>query len=106
VYSTGMYGALNWTGRLTLELRNGRDWAAGEAEVTLSRDTVDLCVHGRQLAVMDRDRLREWLTQAEPEPYAVDDLVWSVQLGATCLAAGTAFFTVTADSLGNLVAVV
>ena len=98
-----------WTGELVLELRNGRDWSIGGAEVSVRRDTVVLRHDGRCLAVLDRDQLRDWLTTTHPEPLVVDDAIWSVDTGSTFLAvlAGSSpRFRVTAESLANLVTVV
>ncbi len=98
-----------WTGELVLELRNGRDWSVGDAEVSVRRDTVVLRHDGRCLAVLDRDQLRDWLTAAEPQPLAVDEAIWSVDTGSTFIAvmAGSSpRFRVTRESLADLVAVI
>jgi len=96
----------NWTGELVLDLRNARDWSVGDAEISIRRDTVIVRHQGRGLATLDRDWFRNWLTQTEPEPYVVDDVVWTAQLGSTFITAGTAAFRVTPESLANLVAVI
>ncbi len=99
----------DWTGELILELRNGRDWSVGDAEVSVRRDTVIVRHAERCIAVMDRDQFRDWLTTAEPCPLAQDDAIWSIQAGMTFLAVmsgSQAAFRVTPESLGNLVAVI
>jgi hypothetical protein len=95
-----------WTGELLLELRNGRDWSVGDAQLSLRRDTVVLHHAGRGLAVLDRDRFRDWLIDPEPDPLIVDDVVWSVQVGVTFMAAGASSFRVTSESLSILVSVI
>lgn len=97
----------HWTGPLMLDIRNGRDWAAGTVEVSLGRDTVTVRHQGRMLAVLDRDRFRRWLMQVQPhDALAADEVVWSVQAGVTCMSVGPAVYTVTRESLANLVTVV
>jgi hypothetical protein len=95
-----------WMGELELELRNGRDWSVGDAQLSLRPDSVLVRHAGRGLAVLDRDRFRDWLMDSEPEPLIVDDVVWSVQVGVTFLAAGSTSFRVTAESLSTLVSVI
>ena len=103
---TGERQSSIWMGELVLELRNGRDWSVGDAELSLQRDTVLLRHAGRGLAVLDRDRFRTWLLDPEPTPLMVDDVVWSVQVGVTFMLTGSASFRVTSESLSNLVAVI
>jgi hypothetical protein len=95
-----------WTGELTLDLRNPRGWSVRAAELTVRRDTVVVRHEGRNLAVLDRDFFRRWLGEPEPVPYAVDDLVWSVQIGMTFMTSGSTTFRVEPDSLRELVAVI
>lgn len=94
-----------WTGDLVLELRNGRDWAAGTLEVAVWRDTLHVRHLGRTLAVLDRDEFRAWLIRPA-EPHRVDDTEWSVSLGVTCLALRYSRYTVVQESLNNLLVVV
>lgn len=97
----------SWTGPLELDIRNGRDWAAGTVSVAVGRDTVAVRHQGRLLAVLDRDRFRFWLLQVEPrDELAVDETVWSVRSGVTCLCVGPAIYTITRESLANLLTVV
>lgn len=99
----------DWTGELVLELRNGRDWSVGDAEVSVHRDTVIVRHVQRCIAVMDRDQFRAWLSTTDPGPLAHDDAIWSVQAGMTFLAVmsgSQAAFRVTPESLRNLVAVI
>jgi hypothetical protein len=103
---TGYRDGLMWTGELVLDLRNGQDWSAADAELSLRRDTVLLRHEGRNLAVLDRDLFRDWLIQTEPEPLMVDDVVWSVQVGITFMAAGKVAFRVSPESLSTLVSVI
>lgn len=95
-----------WIGELVLDLRNGRNWAAGTADLSIRRDTIVVRLMGRELAVMDRDRLREWLTTPEPDPLAVDDAIWMAELGMTYLSAGQGLFRITTESLALLITVI
>lgn len=95
-----------WTGRLTLELRNGRNWAVGDLELDVRLDTIRMSREGRELTVVDRDYLRSWLSMAEPDPYQVEDTVWSAELDRTYVTSGTAAFWVTPESLSLLVQVI
>ncbi len=74
----------SWTGPIEFEMHNGRGWGIGTAELAVQRDLVLLRFADRVLAVMDRDRFREWLIHPR-EPMAVDDVVWSVEAGVTCV---------------------
>jgi hypothetical protein len=83
------------TGDLVMDLRNGRDWSVGDAEISVRRDTVQLRHAGRGLAILDRDLFRSQLIQFDPEPLAVDDVVWSVHIGIiTFMACGNSTFRV------------
>ena len=73
-----------WTGPIEFELHNGRGWGIGTAELAVRRDLVVLRFVDRVLAVMDRDRFREWLIHPR-EPMEVDDVVWSTEAGVTCV---------------------
>jgi hypothetical protein len=95
-----------WTGEMTLELRNARNWSVQEAELSVRRDTVTLHHAGRDLANLDRQQFRAWLLQADPDPLHVDDVVWSTQFGTTFLSAGAGSFRVTPESLASLVMVI
>lgn len=95
-----------WTGELLLDLRNGRDWSVGDAELSLRRDTVVLRHQGRGLAVLDREVFADWLAQPEPEPLAVDDVVWQVQVGVTFMTVADSWYRVGPESLATLVAVI
>jgi len=95
-----------WTGRLTLELRNGRNWAAGDLELDVRLDTIRMWRQGRELTVVDRDCLRSWLGEAEPDPYQVEDTSWSVELDRTYITSGDAAFWVTPESLSLLIQVI
>ena len=99
-------GAGHWTGELLLDLRNGRDWSTGDAELSVRRDTVVLRHQGRGLAVLDRELFADWLSLAEPEPLAVDDVVWQVQVGITFMTVGHSWYRVGAESLSTLVGVI
>ena len=97
----------SWTGQLGLAVRNGRDWAVGTVDLAVGRDTVAVRQQGRMLAVVDRDRFRHWLLEVEPaDVLHADDTAWSVQAGVTCLNVGAAVYTVTPESLANLLTVV
>jgi hypothetical protein len=97
----------NWTGRLGLDVRNGRDWAAGALDLAVGRDTVTVRHQGRMLAVLDRDRFRDWLRRGgSTGVLQVDDTAWSVRSGVTCLSVGVATYTVTPESMANLMTVV
>jgi hypothetical protein len=95
-----------WTGRLTLELRNCRNWAAGDLELDVRLDTIRMSHQGRELTVLDRDTLRSWLTTSEPGPYQVEDTIWSAELDRTYVTSGTAAFWVIPESLDLLVQVI
>jgi hypothetical protein len=95
-----------WTGRLTLELRDGRDWAPGDLELDVRLDTVRMWRDGRELTVVDRDYLRSWLTTSEPDPYQVEDTIWSAELDRTYVTSGETAFWVTPESLSLLVQVI
>ena len=95
-----------WTGELLLDLRNGRDWSIGEAELSIRRDTVVLRHQSRGLAIMDRELFADWLSHDDPSPLAVDDVVWRVQVGVTFMTVGHSWFRVVAESLSTLVAVI
>jgi hypothetical protein len=95
-----------WTGRLTLELRNGRDGAAGDLELDVRLDTIRMWHVDQELTVVDRDYLRSWLMTAEPEPYRVENTVWSAELDRTYVTSGHAEFWVTPESLNLLVQVI
>jgi hypothetical protein len=95
-----------WTGELVLDLRNGRNWSAGDAELSVHLDTVTLRHGERDLAILDRQRFRMWLLQAEPQPMRVDDVVWFTEFGITFMNTGAGSFRVTSESLSNLVAVI
>ena len=95
-----------WTGRLTLELRNSRDWAADDLELDVRLDTIRMSRQGRELTVVDRDHLRSWLTAVEPGPYQVEDTIWSAELDRTYVTSGDAAFWVTPESLSLLVRVI
>ena len=94
-----------WTGPLHLDLRNARDWSVGELDVSIARDTVEVRHQGRSLAVLDRDYFREWIFRPQ-FTYEVDDTVWTCELGVTVLHVGYSRFTVTADSMANLMTVI
>ncbi len=95
-----------WTGELVLDLRNGRDWSVGEAEVSVRRDTVIVRHAGRGLAVMDRELFADWLSRADPQPLELDDVGWQVQVGVTFMTVGGSWFRVGAESLSTLVSVI
>jgi hypothetical protein len=95
-----------WTGELMIDLRNMRDWSVGDADLTVGRDTVIMRHGGRHLASMDRDHFRDFLTCADPEVYQVDEVKWTVSVGATCLETGHSFFTVHPDSVRQMVGVI
>jgi hypothetical protein len=96
----------HWTGELALDLRNGRNWPAGDAQLSVRRDTVIVRHAGRDVANLDRQRFRVWLLQVEPEPMRVDDVVWFTEFGVTFMNAGAGSFRVTAESLSHLIAVI
>ena len=104
--TTGFAPRPTWTGDVRLALRNGREWSAGVAELTLHIETVHVRHLGRSLAIADRERLAHWLTQTNPHPYAVDDITWSVELGLTFLTIGHTAFSIAPDSLARLVEVI
>ena len=95
-----------WTGELLLDLRNGRDWSIGDAELSVRRDTVLLRHQGRNLAVLDRELFSAWLSHTNPDPLVVDDVVWQVQVGVTFMTVGHSWFRVGPESLATLVAVI
>ena len=95
-----------WTGELALELLNRRGWSVGPAELTLRPRSVVVRHDGHTLGVLDRDWFRRWLTQPQPDPYLVDELAWTVQLGITFLMTGTAVYRVAPETLKALVEVI
>lgn len=95
-----------WTGELLIDLRNMRDWSVGDASLTVGRDAVIMRFGGRHLASMDRVRFRDFLGRPDPDVYQVDDVRWTVSVGATCLETGHSFFTVHPDSMRQLVGVI
>ena len=105
--ATGFDVQATWTGQLDVELRNGRNWSVGTIDIRLGLDTVSLWYHDRSLAVMDRDQFREWLFHPRGLIFEVDDVVWSVEAGVTCLTVGgTGQYTVTPESVRRLTVVV
>lgn len=105
-YRTVRTEASTWHGELTLDLRNGRDWSVGEANLSIGRDTVIVRYDGRDLAYLDRQRFRAWLFLGEPAPMRVDDIEWSMHLSGTYMSVGSACFRVAPDCLSNLIAVI
>jgi hypothetical protein len=95
-----------WTGELVIGLRNLRDWSAGDADLTIGRDSVVMRHGGRHLACMDRSRFRDFLTSPAPDVYEVDEVRWTVSVGSTCVQTGQSFFAVHPDSVRALVGVI
>jgi hypothetical protein len=100
-----LHGAGSWTGPVFLRLRNGRDWAAGTLEVTVGIDRIEVQLHGRSIAVLDRGVLRDWFLHPDA-PLAADDTRWTFEVGDTILSIGFSRFTVTAESLTELLQVI
>jgi hypothetical protein len=73
-----------WTGRIEVDLLTGNDWQALAVEIVVRIETVTVWLENRTLAVMDRDRFRDWLKYPR-ETFDIDDLLWTVQDGVTCL---------------------
>ena len=94
-----------WTGHLTLDLRNARNWDVGELEVAVRRDTVEVRHHGRSLASLDRDAFREWMIRPQCA-HRVDETVWTCVSGVTVMTVGYSVFRVTSESLANLKTVI
>jgi hypothetical protein len=87
-----------WIGDLVLELRNGFGWSIGHAELALALDTMSVRILGRELAVILRDDFRNWLQLENPEPYTIDDIVWTSRDRHLFLEFGPSSCTVTAES--------
>jgi hypothetical protein len=73
-----------WTGRLDFDLLNGRGWRVATIDVVVRIDNLTLWHDNRSLAVIDRDRFRQWLVRPK-QPLAIDDVVWTVQENTTCI---------------------
>jgi hypothetical protein len=73
-----------WTGRLEVDLLNGRGWQVGNVEVVVRIESITVWLENRTLAVMDRDLFREWLGRPH-KPFDIDDLLWTVDDDITCL---------------------
>jgi len=102
------FGAAHtWTGRVTIELRNATDHARTSLEAKVCLDTVQLWFGERSVADLDRDIFREWLIRPHEQNLAVDNVDWSLHKGLAQLTIDeTNLFTVSHESLGNLLAVI
>jgi hypothetical protein len=83
-------GTGEWIGRIEVDLRNARDWSIGTLELQVEPDSVTAWFGARELAVMDRGHLREWIVHPRGTRFAADELVWSAQYGSTYVAIGWA----------------
>src|SRR3712207_2159274 len=72
--------ATAWTGTPGLDLFPHRGIWEGTARIVVRRDTVEMFTD-RQLAVLHRGRLREWL-RSHRQPLAVEEVVWLVRRSA------------------------
>lgn len=90
-----------WTGDLTLELRNGRDWSAGLLEIACRRDTLQVRHLGHTLAVLDRVGFGRWLSNPRI-PHTVDDTTWTMSGDVTVLSLRYATYSVRKESLDTL----
>ena len=104
--TTGFAPRPTWTGEISLDLRNGQNRSAGVAELTLHIETINVGRLERSRAIVDRPRLAYWLTRTNPEPFRVDDICWSVEVGLTLLTIGRSTFKVSPESLSTLVSVI
>jgi hypothetical protein len=73
-----------WTGRIDVDLLNGRGWQVGSVEFVVRIESITVWLQNRTLAVMDRDLFRSWLNRPL-SPFDIDDLLWSVEDDVTCL---------------------
>jgi hypothetical protein len=73
-----------WTGRLELDLLNGRGSRVDTLELAIRIDTVTVWRLNRTLAVMDRDAFGQWLVDPV-KVYAIDDVAWSAQGPHLCI---------------------
>lgn len=71
--------AARWTGQLELELVSARGWRHGVAQIIVRVDTVEIWTR-RQVALLHRAQLREWLCRHRV-PLAQDDVVWTIVEG-------------------------
>lgn len=97
---------LEWTGDLTLELRNGRDWSSGALDVGVHRDTIHVRHGGATRAVLDRDGFRAWLIHPDVGPHTVDDTEWFMNLGVICVDLRYVRYTVRSESIALLLSVI
>jgi hypothetical protein len=81
------------------------DWAAGTLEVTVGVDRIEVQLHGRSIAVLERGVLRDWFLHPDA-PLAADDTRRTFEVGDTILSIGFSRFTVTAESLTELLQVI
>lgn len=95
-----------WTGPVLLELRNGRDWAAGHVEVEVGFDMLHVRYQGRSVAVIDRVELRAWFRHPQYPLFVIDDTRWTNHEGALYLTIGYSTFAVVPESLANLLALI
>ena len=96
---------LPWTGRTELDLINARGWRAGSVELDLHLDFLTVRHQGRTLAVIDRERFREWLVHPR-EAMVADDVTWFTQTGLTCVTMNErSTYVVLSGGIGFLVAV-
>ena len=94
------------SGHTDFDLINARGWRIGSVEVDLRPNTLTLRFKNRLLAVMDRDRFREWLVHPR-EVLAVDDVTWFTQTGLTCITIdGRSSYVIPGGCIGHLIAVV
>ena len=94
------------SGRTDFDLINARGWRVGSVDVTLRATTLTLDYRTRRLALMDRDRFREWLIHPR-DVLEVDDVTWFVQTGLTCITIdGRSSYVIPGSCIGHLVSVV
>ena len=65
---------LVWTGRLRFDVTTPKGGHLGMLELVLRREDVEVVYAGRNLAVLDRERLRRWLRRPL-RPLDCDDVV-------------------------------
>ncbi len=95
-----------WTGRLDLDLLNGRGWRVDTLELAIRIDTVTVWRLNRTLAVMDRDAFGQWLVDPL-KVYAIDDVAWSAQGPYLCISIdNSTSYTLPEETVAQLLGVI
>lgn len=95
-----------WTGRLKMDLLNGRGWRVATLDLVVRIDSLTLWWGNRTLAVIDRDIFKQW-AHHPGRTLQTDDVTWSTQGGTGWICVdGSTPYVVPSNSFQYLLTVI